>query len=62
MSKDLDSLANEYKKQPVVVIRKEANLYGTTIQSATASFLKTVEQECKKNKRSALQIIAIIPK
>ena len=52
MSRELDILANEYKKKPATVIRKDVNLYGTNIQNATSSFLRSVEQECKKRKNS----------
>lgn len=62
MSRELDLLAHEYKKKPATVIRKDVNLYGTTIQNATSSFLRTIEQECKKEKQSIVQIIAVISK
>jgi hypothetical protein len=60
MSRELDILANEYKKKPATVIRKDVNLYGTNIQNATSSFLRSVEQECKKNKNSKITIIVIV--
>ena len=60
MSRELDILANEYKKKPATVIRKDVNLYGTNIQNATSSFLRSVEQECKKNKNSQITIIVIV--
>ena len=60
MSRELDILANEYKKKPATVIRKDVNLYGTNIQNATSSFLRSVEQECKKNKKSQITIIVIV--
>ena len=60
MSRELDILANEYKKKPATVIRKDVNLYGTNIQSATSSFLRSVEQECKKQRQSNVNIIAVI--
>jgi hypothetical protein len=62
MSRELDILANEYKKKPATVIRKDVNLYGTNIQNATSSFLRSVEQECKRDKQSIVQFIAIISK
>ena len=60
MSRELDILANEYKKKPATVIRKDVNLYGTNIQNATSSFLRSVEQECKKQKNSSITLVVII--
>ena len=60
MSRELDILAHEYKKKPATVIRKDVNLYGTNIQNATSSFLKSVEQECRKQKNSYVSFIVII--
>jgi len=60
MSRELDILANEYKKKPATVIRKDVNLYGTNIQNATSSFLRSVEQECKKQKNSYVTFVVII--
>lgn len=60
MSRELDILANEYKKKPATVIRKDVNLYGTSIKNVTSSFLKSVEQECKKQKNGGIKLIAII--
>lgn len=60
MSRELDILANEYKKKPATVIRKDVNLYGTNIQNATSSFLRTIEQECKKQKNSLITMVVII--
>ena len=60
MSRELDILANEYKKKPATVIRKDVNLYGTNIQNATSSFLRSVEQECKKQKNSSIILVVII--
>jgi len=60
MSRELDILANEYKKKPATVIRKDVNLYGTNIQNATSSFLRSVEQESKRNKQGVIKLIVII--
>jgi hypothetical protein len=60
MSRELDILANEYKKKPATVIRKDVNLYGTNIQNATSSFLRSVEHECKKQKNSYVTFVVII--
>ena len=61
MSRELDILAHEYKKKPATVIRKDVNLYGTNIQSATSSFLRTIEQDCKRDKKSNFTLLVIIP-
>jgi hypothetical protein len=61
MSRELDILANEYKKKPATVIRKDVNLYGTNIQNATSSFLRSVEQECKRDKQSNFTLLVVIP-
>ena len=61
MSRELDILANEYKKKPATVIRKDVNLYGTNIQNATSSFLRSVEQDCKRQKQSFFTLLVIIP-
>ena len=60
MSRELDILAQEYKKKPATVIRKDVNLYGTNIQNATSSFLRSVEQECKKQKQYNFTLIVLI--
>jgi hypothetical protein len=60
MSRELDLLAKEFSKKPVTVMRTEVNLYQTNIQSATSQFLREVERECKKEKQSAVTLIAII--
>ena len=61
MSRELDILANEYKKKPATVIRKDVNLYGTNIQSATSSLLRTIEKDCKRQKQSFFTLLVIIP-
>ncbi len=60
MSRELDSLAKEFSKTPVTVLRTEVNLYQTNIQSATAQFLREVERECKREKKVNLKVIVII--
>ena len=60
MSRELDLLAREFQKTPVTVIRTELNLYGANIQTAAGAFLRSVEQQCKKEKQSALTLIAIL--
>jgi hypothetical protein len=62
MSRELDLLAKEFSKAPVNVMRTEVNLYQSNIQSATASFLKRIEQECKKQRQSSITLFAIVSK
>ena len=61
MSRELDLLAREFSKKPVTVMRTEVNLYQTNIQSATSQFLREVERECKKDKKSKLTFVLLIP-
>ena len=61
MSRELDILAHEYKKKSATVIRKDVNLYGTNIQNATSSFLRIIEQDCKRDKQSNFTLLVIIP-
>lgn len=60
MSRELDLLAREFSKTPVTVMRTELNLYQTNIQSAAAAFLRKVEQECKKEKKGMVTVVAVI--
>ena len=60
MSRELDLLAREFSKTPVTVMRTELNLYQTTIQNAAAAFLREVERECKKEKKSEITMITLI--
>jgi hypothetical protein len=61
MSRELDLLAKEFSKKPVTVMRTEVNLYQTNIQSATAQFLREVEREFKKQRKSVVMLLALIP-
>ena len=60
MSRELDLLAREFAKVPVMVMRTEINLYQTNIRSATAVFLKDIENNCKKRKQSKITLIAAV--
>jgi len=59
MSRELDLLAKEFSKKPVTVMRAEVNLYQTNIQSATAQFLREVERECKRERKSVFSLVCI---
>jgi hypothetical protein len=59
MSRELDLLAKEFSKKPVTVMRTEVNLYQTNIQSATSQFLREVERECKREKKSTITVLIV---
>jgi hypothetical protein len=60
MSRELDLLAREFQKKPVTVMRKEIDLYQSNIQKETGSFLRMVEQECKKGRSSSVTLVIVI--
>ena len=60
MSKEMDELANKYSKDKPIVMKKELNLYQITMSTASASFLREVEQQCKKQKQANVTLVAII--
>lgn len=53
-------LARELQKTPATVMRTELNLYQTNIQSASAAFLRNIEQEAKKEKTATVTLVAVI--
>lgn len=61
MSRELDQIAKEFSKSQNAVTRAEINLYQTNINTATGSFLRSVEQQCKKQKQANVTLIAIFP-
>ena len=61
MSRELDVLAKEFAKTPATVMRKDLNLYQTSMSTAASSFLREVDSRSKKQKQSAVVLIAIIP-
>jgi len=60
MSRELDLLANEYQSKKATVLRKELNLYQTSISTASSSFLRDIEYQAKKEKQPNVKLIAII--
>lgn len=60
MSRELDLLSREFSKTPATVMRANVNLYQTNIQSATAAFLRSVEQEAKREKSGSITLVAVI--
>lgn len=60
MSRELDLLAREFAKTQATVLREEVNLYQTNIQTDANRFLRSVERQCKKERQSAVTLIAVI--
>lgn len=60
MSKELNDLAKQYAKEKPTVMKKDLNLYQTTMSTVSASFLREVEQECKKQKQSKITLVALL--
>lgn len=61
MSRELDLLAKEYQSKKATVLRKELNLYQTSISTASSSFLRDIEYQSKKEKQATLTLLAVIP-
>jgi hypothetical protein len=59
MSKDLDDLAKEYQKSKPTVMQKELSIFQSSLATEAASFLRSVEQECKRQKQPNLTLFAI---
>jgi hypothetical protein len=60
MSRELDIIAKEYQSKKATVLRRDLNLYQTSISTATSNFLREVEFQSKKQKQSNVILIAII--
>ena len=60
MSRELDILAKEYQSKKATVLRKDLNLYQTSITTAASSFLRDIDQQCKKEKQSIVRFVAVI--
>lgn len=48
MSRELDILAKEYSSKKATVLRKDLNLYQTSINTAASGFLRDIEYQCRK--------------
>ncbi len=59
-SRELDLLAFENRKERPTVMRTDVSLYQTSIQSACAAFLRSVEQEAKREKSGTVTLVAVI--
>lgn len=60
MSRELEILAKEYQSKKATVLRKDLNLYQTTMSTAASSFLREVETLAKKEKQAIVTIVALI--
>ncbi len=60
MSRELDLLAFENRKERPTVVRTDVSLYQTSIQFACAAFLRSVEQEAKREKSGSITLVAVI--
>ncbi len=60
MARELQLLAKEYDRQAVTVLRTNLNLYQTPINQAAAPFLRDVAAQAKKEKSSAITLVAVI--
>ena len=60
MSKELDEIAKEHQKAKPTVMQKEISIFQSTLATEAAGFLRTVEQECKRQKQACVKLIAVI--
>lgn len=60
MSKDLDELAKLYQKEKPTVMKKDISIFQSSLATEAASFLRSVEQECKRQKQAGLTLVVVI--
>ena len=60
MSRELDLLAKEFSKKPVTVMTTNLLIDQKSLQSAASSFIRDVEQQCKKRKSVYVKLVALI--
>ncbi len=60
MSKELDDLAKEHQKLKPTVMEKEISIFQSSLATEAASFLRSVEQECKKQKQANVTLVAVL--
>ena len=61
MSKELDELAKQFQKEKPTVLKTDISIYKSSLSIEAASFLRSVEQECKRQKQPNLLLVAVIP-
>jgi hypothetical protein len=60
MSKELDDLAKEHQKSKPTVMKKEISIFQSSLATEAASFLRSVEQECKRQKQANVKLVVLI--
>jgi hypothetical protein len=60
MSKELDDIAKLYLKDKPTVMKKDISIFQSSLATEAASFLRSVEQECKRQKQPNIILIAVI--
>ncbi len=62
MSRELDLLAREYQKKSATVMTTNLLIDQKSLQSSSASFIRDVENQCKKRKSIYVKFIAVFDK
>jgi len=60
MARELQLLAKEFDRQPVTVLRTNLNRYQNPISQAAAPFLREIAAQAKKEKSTAITLVAVI--
>ena len=60
MSKELDDLAKQFQKEKPTVMQKDISIFQSSLATESASFLRSVEQECKRKKQANLKLVILI--
>lgn len=60
MSKELDDLAKEHQKSKPTVMKKAISIFQSSLATEAASFLRAVEQECKRQKQANFTLLVVI--
>ena len=60
MSRELDLLAREYQKKSATVMTTNLLIDQKPLQAAASSFIRDVEQQCKKRKSVYVKFIAVV--
>jgi hypothetical protein len=60
MSRELDLLARDYQKKPATVMTTHLLIDQKSLQTAASSFLRDVEQQCRKQKSVYVRLVAIV--
>ena len=60
MSRELEILAKEYQSKKATVLRKDLNLYQSSISTVTSGFLRDIEYQSKKHRQANVTVVAII--